>query len=339
MRKSITSLTLVSVMILISSCANKAALQPGWVNGVATDYPAKKYLTGKGQSTNQDIARDRARSDLAKIFEVSISEQSYDYINYTSKKEGGKKVVQMDSETGRDINAQTEQIVSGIRISEIWQQPKSKIFHILATLDRFKAANSLRQEISQLDTATAQVIQYSRKTSDPLQQLGFANKALQLQLKRVAFEKHLKVLNYTGMGLSSSYNIAVLVNDRNKLLQRIKISVQIESDPIGGLNDIVAGNLSNAGFTHVKDKQPDYVLSGKLSLENFVDKKGWNWQRGTLEINLLDPVTKKSLGTQRWPVKVSSQNKATSQKRVLDKINVILNKELRKSLVQFASAR
>lgn len=330
--------TLIFTMLIITACASTDSKQPGWVNGVAADYPAKKYLLGKGQDAHQDIARDRARADLSKIFEVAISEKSHDQITYTSKSDGKSKVVKMDSETGRDISTQTKQIISGIIISEIWQDPKSGQFHILATLDRLKAANSLRNQINQIDEATAQAIQYSRKTKDPLKQLGFANKALQLQLERAVYQKQLKVVSYTGMGVSSAYNISVLANDHNDLLQRIKIKVQIESDPIGDLNDIVAGALSNSGFTHITGDQSDYILNCKLSLEIHEDNQGWYWQRGTLEVSLLDPATKESHGSQRWFIKVSSQNRALSEKRVRDEINSILNRELRKSLVQFALA-
>lgn len=338
MRIIFTTVTLISTILIITACASRGSLQPGWVNGVAIDYPAKKYLLGKGQDAHQDIARDRARADLSKIFEVAISEKSRDQITYTSKSDGKSRIVQMDSETGRDISTQTKQIISGIIISEIWQDPKSGQFHILATLDRLKAANSLRNQINQIDEATAEVIQYSKETQEPLKKLGFANKALQLQLERAAYQKHLKVVSYTGMGLSSAYNIAVLANDHNDLLQRIKIKVQIESDPIGDLNDIVAGALSNSSFTHITGEQSDYILNCKLSLDSHHDNQGWYWQRGTLEVSLLDPSTKQSHGSQRWPIKTSSQNKALSEKRVRDEINSILNKELRKSLIQFASA-
>ncbi len=338
MRFTKTTLTLIFITLIITACASKGSKQPDWVNSDASDYPAKKYLLGKGQDAHQAIARDRARADLAKIFEVAISEKSRDQITYTSKSDGKSKVVEMDSETGRDISTQTKQIISGIVISEIWQDPKSGQFHILATLDRLKVANSLRNQINKNDEATAQVIQYSRETRDSLKQLGFANKALQLQLERAVYQKQLKVVGYTGIGVSSAYNIAVLVNDLNDLLQRIKIKVQIESDSTGDLNDIVAGALSNSGFTHITGDQSDYILNCKLSLDSYHDKDGWYWQRGTLEINLLNPATKESHGSKRWSIKVSSQNRALSEKRARDEISSILNSELRKSLIQFASA-
>lgn len=338
MRFTFTTLTLISFILIITGCANTKSRQPDWVNGVAADYPAKKYLFGKGQHANEDVARDRARADLAKIFEVAISEKSRDHITYTSKSDGKSKIAEIDSETGRDINTRTEQIISGIVISEIWQDPTRGQFHVLATLDRFKAANSLRAQINKIDEATLQVIKYSRSTQNSLKKIGFANQALQLQIERDALQKHLKVVGHTGMGLNSAYNIAVLANDLNDLLQQIKINVEIESDSINGLNDIVAGTLSNAGFTHVTNSSSDYILNCKLQLNTHQDNQGWYWQRGALEINLLDPATKQRYGSQRWSIKVSSQNKALSEKRVRDKINSVLNKELRQTLIHFSSA-
>lgn len=338
MRFILNSLSLVFFILFISACASTKSSQPGWINGTATDYHDNKYLLGRGQDTRQDVARDRARADLAKIFEVAISEESKDQITYTSKSDGKSKVVTMDSETGRDISTQTKQIISGIIISEIWQDPKSQQFHILASLDRLKAANSLRDHINKIDEATNQAIKYARETKNLLKQSGFANQALQLQLERAAYQKHLKVVSHTGMGVNNNYNIAVLANDLNDLLQRIKINIQIESDSIGDLNDIVAGALSNSGFTHITDGKSDYILNCKLLLDTHQDNQGWYWQRGSLDISLLDPATKQSRGNQHWSIKISSQNKALSEKRVRDKINSILNKKLRQTLIKFASA-
>jgi len=338
MQFSLNTLSLISILLIITSCTNTKALQPDWVNGAAADYPGKKYLVGKGQDTRQDVARDKARADLAKVFEVTISEKSRDQITYTSKSDGKSKVIKISSETGRDIDTKTEQIISGIVISEIWQEPKSGQFHILATLDRFKAANNLRDQINQIDLATEQAIAYSKNSQETLKKIGFANQALQLQLERTAYQKHLKVVSHTGMGLSSTYNIQVLANDLNDLLQRIKINVVIESDPIGGLNAIVAGALSNSGFSHTTNNQSTYSLNCKLLLDSHQDNQGWYWQRGTLEISLLDPATKKSYGSQQWSIKASSQKKALAKKRVRDKINSILNNEIRQILIQFSSA-
>lgn len=338
MRLTISWFTLIPVLVIVSACASRGSLQPDWIDGNASDYPSNKYLLGKGQDTRQAVARDRARADLAKIFEVSITEQSHDQITYISKSDGKTKAVDINSKTGREISTRTEQIISGIQISETWRDPESGQFHALATLDRMKAANSLRSQINQLDEATGQAIQYSRNAQDRLKKAGFANKALQLQIERATYQKHLKVVDYSGMGLSNKYNISVLANDHDALLQRIKIQVQIESDPVGGLQDIVSGALSNVGFSHVTHNRPDYILNCKLSMDTYQDDQGWYWQRGSLEVSLVDPGTRQSHGSQRWSIKVSSQDKAVSEKRVRDKISSILNVELRQTLIQFASA-
>lgn len=338
MRMTFISLSLIFSSLILSACAGKGGAYPDWVNGTPENFPANKYLIGKGQDKVQAIARDRARADLAKVFEVSISEASYDQITYTSKSDGKSKLVQMDSDTSREINTHTNQIISGIQISETWKDPKTAQFHVLATLNRMKTASGLRQQINQLDDATQQAIQNAKANKDPLRKAGHANKALQLQLQRAAYQKHLKVLDLSGLGIRSPYNIALLANDHDTLLQRIQIQSRIDASPINGLDDIVAGALSNVGFSHVTHAKPDYILSTKLSLDPYQDNQGWYWQRGSLEVNLIDPSNNRSRGNKRWSIKVSSQNKALSEKRVRDNISTILNKQLRKALIQFASA-
>jgi len=330
------SAILFALLFVLSGCVTTGAQQADWINGNSSNYPAAKYLSGRGQAEYQATARDRARADLAKVFEVSISEQSKDLVNYTGKRAGDTRNAQLESSTSRNISTRTRQIISGIRIAEIWRDPETGQFHALAVLDRVKAAGGLRQNINRLDNVTAQSIRDARHNPDLIGRIGQASRAVQAQLERSAYQRQLKVVDYTGAGLPSSYNIATLIDDKDALLARLRIQANVESDPIGGLATSLTGALSSAGFTHATGGNPGYVLNGRLRLHE-TDAQGWYWQRGTLEITLVRLPGRQIRGSKRWDIKTSAQDRETAINRARNQIDGILKKELRQTIIGFGT--
>jgi len=336
MRNIIIYLFLLGVFI-ISGCASKGSNQPDWIYGNSSKYPPAKYLSGKGQDKYQAVARDRARADLAKIFEVRIQEQSEDKTRANRQTENGKTSLKLEASASRNISSRTDQIISGIEIAETWQDKASKQFHVLAVLDRMKAGNILRDNINQLDDVTSQAIRRARQSDNLLRKIGLAHTALQAQLEREIYDKQLKIVDYSGRGLSSPYNLATLASDRDALLKRLSIRTRISADPIGGLDDTLKAAVSAAGFTPANDSKAGYILDAKLVLSENKDAQGWYWQRGTLEINLVQAGSQQAQGSKRWNIKESSQDRAISKKRVRDRIDKILKTELRKTIISFGS--
>ncbi len=324
-------------LLLNAGCAGKGPIQPDWVNGNSSDYPPAKYLSGKGQAEYQAVARDRARADLAKVFEVRIQEQSTDSSQSSRQTQGGKSSLNLSSKASRDISTQTDQIISGIEIAETWQDKSSKQFHALAVLNRAKAGNILRDNINRLDDVTANAIRRARQNDNLLRKIALAHTALQAQLERRIYNQQLKIVEYSGRGLSSPYDLATLASDREALLQQVAIRVKVSTDPLGGLDDILKGAVSAAGFSHPRNPKMGYILDAKLSLNESRDKQGWYWQRGTLEITLSQAASQQVQGSKRWNIKESAQNRAMSKKRVRDQIDNILKKELRQTIIGFGS--
>ena len=339
-----TAIALLALIFFLSGCASTGSNTPDWVNGKSSDYPTNKFLLGKGQDKHQSVARDRARADLAKIFEVAITEQSSDETSYKSSTVNQQQDTQLESSTSRQITSHTETIISGIEIAEIWQDKKSGQFHILAVLDRMKAANNQRDQINKLDDKTEQAVRQARQKTDPLDKLSLASIALQSQIERKAYQKQLRVIDYSGMGLSSAYNMTTLLNDRNALLKRIKIHTILKNDsddnitPKANLNDTIKGAVATVGFTDSSSDDADHILNVSLQLDENRDAQGWYWQKGILEIILQEQASKKFRGSKQWPIKESSQDKKMSAKRVHDKIDHLLKTQLRETLIGFGTA-
>lgn len=333
MKQSVLAVCLITSFAL-GGCSSTGKTRPDWIDAKSKDYPSNRYLIGRGEAERQPRARDRARSDLAKIFQVAVSEQSSDIIKYSSSGVGKDAVKQLESEASRDIETRTEQVLSGVDIAEIWQDPKDKTYHALAVLDRLQAGNRLRQEINQFDEVTDQHIASAKNTADLITRIGAASRAVETQVQRDSSQRILKIVDRSGVGVIPKHNLGRLINDRDALIKRLTITPKISQDGIGGLDRVIAGALATAGFSH-KGSNANYILDASLETLPIEDKEGWKWIRASLDINLMDAKTGQSRGSHRWSIKTSAQTEGSAKKRAKDKLDRLLKEELKETIISF----
>lgn len=322
--------------LVLGACTAPSQTRPDWIDATGKDYPSSRYLLGRGEAPRQAQARDRARADLAKVFQVAVVEQSRDLVKYSSRGVGRDSVKHLESEASRDIETRTDQVLSGIEIADIWQDPKDKRYHALAVLDRLQTANRLRQEINQLDEVTEQHIAAAKNSSDLITRIGAASRAVQSQIERDSAQRILKIVDRSGVGVIPRHNLGKLVNDRDALIKRLTVQPKVSEDGVGGLERTLAGALATAGFSP-KGSQADYILDAGLETLPIEDKQGWRWIRASLDINLLDAKTGQSRGSHRWNIKASGQTEGSARKRVKDQVDKLLKTELKETIISFGT--
>lgn len=335
MRTSIRISFATALMILTGCASQPTTSQPDWVTGDSATYKSAQYLLGRGQGSTQDDAKDRARADLAKIFQVAVVASSEDIQQF---KTSGAAEGQYESQSSRSISTRTDQIVRGIQIAELWQDPASKDFHALALLPRLQTAASLRQQIGQLDDATGSYITQSRGNADLFLKIAAASRALESQRERDSLQKSLQVVDITGRGVEAQWNAAKLKADLDALLKRVRIASQVTADSTPGSAEIVSGALAQAGFMIETGQNPDFVLQARLNLVDVGVMEGWYWQRGTLEITLTEAANGRVRGTRRWDIKASATDRETSIRRALSQADAILKQELGPTIIGMATA-
>jgi len=323
--------------LLLGGCATKPT-QPDWIAGDSAKYKSSQYLIGRGQASTMEDAKDRARADLAKIFQVAVAVDSEDVQSFRSDSSVAGGAGQYAGESSRRISTRTEQIIRGIQIAEIWQDPASKNQYVLAILPRLQAAAALRQQISQLDDATQGSVDQSKKNSDLFIKIAAASKAVESQLEREGLQKALQVVDITGRGVDSKYNSGRLKADMDDLLKRVRVAPKVLEGSTPGLDEVVAGALSQAGFMIDTGEKPDFLLKASLKLTDLGLKEGWYWQRGNLEISVSEAATGRVRGTQRWPIKGSATDRETAIRRALDEADAILKKELGATIIGMATS-
>jgi len=327
---------IVALMLsLLSGCASKPPTTPDWIAGDSAKYSSTQYLIGRGQAAAQEEARDRARADLAKIFQVAVVAESEDVQKFKTDNTGPG---QYEGQASRSITTRTEQIVRGIQIAEMWQDPVTKSHYALAILPRLQAASGLRQQIGQLDEATGTQIEQSRKSTDLFLKIAAANSALESQQQRHALQKSLQIVDVTGRGVEAKWSSAKLESDLDELLKRVRISSKVAAGSAPGLEEVVAGALANAGFMIETGQNPDFQLQAKMELADLGMQQGWYWQRGVLEVSLTEPASGRVRGTKRWNIKTNAQDRESAIKRAMNEADTILKQELRTTIIDMATS-
>lgn len=303
---------------------------PDWLDGTSKAYPSVAYIIGTGSSASLDDAKNRARAEIAKVFEVAVTEQSSDNLKFLSDASGSGLAQRIE----RDTTSRTSKILHGVEIKDSWLDKKSGQFYALAVLHRGRTANSLRQQIQQLDNASASHIEKARSSSDTLSKLAHASSSLSQQMQRAGLQRSLQVVDNSGRGLTPRWNLAELSSDFRVQLERVKIQPRLTHGP-KSFEATLSGALGEAGFLVKAGQTPDFILSTRLVLSEPIYQQNWHWVRGRLEILLSTPQGR-IRGTQRWPIKVSATQADVAQKRALDSAAGILKKDLRTTLLGFA---
>ena len=323
------------MLSMLSSCASKQATQPDWIAGDSANYTSTQYLIGRGQAATQEEAKDRARADVAKIFQVAVVASSEDVQKFKTSPVGPGEY---EGQASRHITTHTEQIIRGIQIAELWQDPVSKNYHVLAVMPRLQTAASLRQQIGQLDEATGNYIEQSRNNSDLFLKIAAASQAVESEQERESLQKSLQIVDATGRGTDSPWNSAKLKSDLDELLKRVRITSRVTADSTPGLAEVAAGALAQAGFMIETGQNPDFVLQSRMELTDLGFKEGWYWQRGVLEITLTESATNRVRGTKRWTIKSNAPDKESAVTRALNQADTTLKQELRTTIIDMVSS-
>jgi hypothetical protein len=315
-------IAVVTLWMALSGCASPPAA-PDWVSGAALEYRPGEYLIGRGQGATGEEARDRARADLAKVFEAEVTAASADEQSFRDSR--------YEASSTRRIEVRTRRIVEGMEIARTWQEPASGSHHALAVLPRRKAASALREEIARLDETTRLQTRRAAETPDLFLKIGAAGQALAAQAERHGYQKTLRVVDPTGTGAPAAWNVARLQVDVEALLERVRLATRAEAS----VQPLLDGAVAAAGFLAAADA--DYVLEASLALEASGPVDDWYWQHGVLEIRLVDAASGRSRGSRRWPVKAAALAPGLAGQRALDQVDATLKKELRATLIHFAS--
>ena len=325
-------------VVLVACMGTKAEAggpKPDWVDGDAGFYPNSQYMVATGSASNAEVAKDRALGNLSKIFETKIKEDSTTQSDTRVNVRDGRESYTKRQRIAQQINIRTDKVIQGARIAETWVDEKVFTHHALAVLDRKQAGSNIRQEISRLDDETDVEINRSRSQSDPLLSMAALNNAMNLQQQRRALQTSLKVIDLSGRGKPSQWNMADLRGQLETKLQALRIATAVDKDPLGRLDQAMKSAMGNAGFPSVNGGG-DFTLVANLDVQDLGMREGWYWLRGKLSVKLIE-ASGKVRGRKQWPLKVSALQRNDSESRLMTQVSKKLNQELKPAILAFAT--
>ena len=328
------------IFSLMTSCADKPVQtnikKPEWINGQSSRYPASQYITGQGAYKYLGRAKDLARAEIAKTFQVTVKEDTSDSQSFSQTKTNESSEKKSEQFASRTVTTSTDEMLRGVQIVDVWENTNTSNFHVLAILPRRQTAAILKQEISRIDDATRTYIENAAVARDKLEKIVYARQALDAQFDRIAYQRSMQIVNPSGRGIPQVWRTSKLSTDFYKLVKRIRIKPIVTKDDTNSLSKALSGGIAKAGMTVENSSSADYTIKAALDLDvSNKQKDGWYWARGTLEIELLDK-KRNVRGTHRWPVKVSAQDPDTINRRIGDELSRILNKDLQSTIISFS---
>ena len=240
------------MLVLLASSGAWAGKKdrPSWVDGERVSrYPAGRYIVGIGTSPDTgDEAQDRARADNAARAEAAkqIRVQVKEAIVDIQREETGKaadfgSLMEIKSESSVDLS------LEGLAIADRYFDPKKKLHHSLAVLERAKAAKRMSDKIIDLLKAADEVGRSARAYEGKFQMfLAVGNHLRCLDLFEEAYSHQLVLRAVGGQDDVESYfdekpKVDVLKKDLKIEIERAKTAVQeivasLSLEPLEGDN-------------------------------------------------------------------------------------------------------
>jgi len=340
--RSIFSVTILLYVSLCTACSTTSSFDssdaPVWVYSEPEKYANAKFLTATGSASKIEQAKARATSNLAKIFEVQVTDVSTVREDVRVNIEDDIETVKKDQRMASTVNLKTNKMMQGVQIAEQWFNSKEFTYHALAVLDRVQAGNNIRREMNRLDEETQYSLQQSEKRNDALLKIADLHTATILQRQWQGLQKSLKIIDLSGKGMPAQWSMAELDERLQQALRGLSLATSVngghEADELAS---ILQGAASKAGFLVKKDAgKSDYQLVVSLDQEEPIKRDGWYWFRAILKLELISQDDATVIGYQSWPLKVTAGDRSQLQARMRTAVSKKLDDELLDSMLEFA---
>ncbi|RLA06060.1 MAG: hypothetical protein DRQ51_10430 [Gammaproteobacteria bacterium] len=315
-------------VLMLLSCGGKSET----IRGDSGDYDRKKYLVATGIGDNEEIAKSRARSNLAKIFEVEINSEEGDFTKVEGGNNGTESFNQRIWSVSRDISTYTNKALKGSEIANV-SQDDDKTYKAVALITRAKASVNLRQQISQLDRDISRYSRNANAQRYAREKILQLYSAYQLQNQRSKLQNSLAVVDNTGIG-SPSVKTADSTRLRIiKIMQKTKIFSSTSVESALNMDQKIQGSLSYFQKAD-SNTDADYSLIGNIKLVDIGQKQGAFWKKALITLNLQNR-SGKVLKTLKIPLKAGSSLGAKTAEQKIDKqISSELSKQVMKLFLE-----
>ncbi len=269
-------------LVVLAACAPKV---PEWTRGTSTSaaHPAEHYLTGVGIDRERGRAEDRARAEIAKIFQVSILARETSSEVERSFRAGAAVEGEYRQSVQAELTAVTDKVLQGVTIAEVWREPRSGEFYALTVLDRRQAARSLRTELNELDERAMEQVLAAEKSPSPFRRIGLYLQALQALDKREGVAADLRIVG-GGTVLPPPYSRADVAGRLDRTAAALGVAVELENDRQRIVETSLIRALAGTGFRIVSVAEADLIVGGEVNVEAYRSQDPWHWTMADAQV-------------------------------------------------------
>jgi len=278
----VAKIALLLTFLLSTSARSEAG--PGWISGSSSDYPKAAYLTAVGEGPTQEKAADKARAEIAKIFNVEIRSESQ-----SSTREVSDGVNSAFSQSlSDDVRTFTSQVIGGIEIARDWRS-ESGSHYALAVLDRAHSLKVVGDKISTNDKEFGELYERLGKTEGKFSRIRTGLRLMALGKNRRRFNADYRFLNPEGKGIEPPAASQEALAAARKAVSDVTVQVDVQGSNAARVRTRFINALSVYGLraTEKGGRTPDILIEAEgegrdLSPENLT----WFSAEGALSIKV-----------------------------------------------------
>ncbi len=280
------TLFVVAMLMLVGGCAGKGP--PDWTVGKSTDYPAESWLLGVGVDRDRGRAEDRARAEIAKVFQVEIQALERSEESHRLSQVGRMLSSEYAQVVTAELITKSSRVLAGTVIAEVWQNPRSGEYHALAVLDRLRVALGLRGELQGLDERMGELVARAEQTASTPRRLGLYLQALRLVDQRQGIAADLRIVEPSGFVADPPYAGHDIASRVDRTAAAVRIGLYLREGTPAVVQGALVRALADIGILQTPVGEQNLLIRGEVSVDNYSTGSVVLWSMASAQIELFD---------------------------------------------------
>jgi len=295
-RQSFLRLFLIIAAVMAAACASTGG--PGGSKGNisggyeerAAGYPEVQYLRAVGSGQSEPEARNRAVSELSRIFVSKVKSEAIDTARSVMV---DRRDESLEETLYSRISVLSELELEGVEIPEIWKEGGD--YYALAVLERQKAARGWKLKIEDIDSRMEGELIAAGGSGSKLLRYRSLRNVTSLWAERTVHMSRLNVLGFSAPSMQED-QVRGAIRDLAALRGNMRLFLEISGSSI--LASSVAESLGKAGFIIAPSREgSDVAIIGRVDVKKLdVKAKDWKYARATASLSVMDAVSGESIG-------------------------------------------
>lgn len=266
---------------MFASAASAVNQRPDWLSGESAAYPKSAYILGIGEAYSEGKAADKARTEIAKSFSLSLSAKTKTSARESSDGGGSQDV-------SDEVRTSTAKVLDGVEIAQYWKDDKGT-YYALAILNRDHSLKILKDKLDEFDQEFKDASENLAKAEGKFSRLKHALKLVQTAKSRKKTNADYRVLNPEGKGLPVPASSNEVLGAARKAVAALALQVEAAGPDSDAVAARLIDGLNDYGFkaTEKSSKPADILIEAKtggemLPPENLM----YFWAKGSIAVKL-----------------------------------------------------